>query len=75
MKQDVPLIFCMLHFDNDLTKTWQEKFQRKKQDHRSSALKFSFNRTEIANVYQTSNERKKGTEEDKCVDPMERTPI
>lgn len=30
MKQDVPLIFYMLHFDNDLTKTWQEKFQRKK---------------------------------------------
>jgi len=25
------------------------------------------------NVYQTSNERKKGTEEDKCVDPMEKS--
>lgn len=30
MKQDVPLIFCMLHFDNDLTKIRQEKIHRKK---------------------------------------------
>lgn len=25
MKQDVPLIFCMLHFDNHLTKTSTER--------------------------------------------------
>lgn len=60
MKQDVPLIFCMLHFDNDLTKIRQEKIHRKKQDHRSLALQFSFNRTENANVYQTTNEKEKG---------------
>lgn len=53
MKHNVPLIFCMLHFDHGLTKIWQEKFHRKKyEDHRNLGLQFSFNRTEIANVYQ-----------------------